>query len=136
MKFFQNDFKIKEFKPLYRASLNDFSAEKFHECCDNIPNTLVVAKNSKGNIFGGFTPLCWEEDEFGKYKGDYSGKSFTFSVTNEEKYPLFEKEFAIECNKFCGPIFGRGASVWIYDKADCNSAYWHILPKSYHPVSE
>lgn len=61
LNFFQNDtyFRIKEIKNLYRASVYDFSAEKFHELCDGIPNTLVLVKNSKGSICGGFTPLAW-----------------------------------------------------------------------------
>lgn len=53
------DGQIKALRLLYRASQNKFSAKKFHELCDNIPNTFVLVKNSNNFIYGGFTPCLW-----------------------------------------------------------------------------
>ena len=44
---------------LYRASENDYTAESFHEYCDNKGPTLVIIKSSGGWIFGGYTTQSW-----------------------------------------------------------------------------
>ena len=51
------DFK---WKLIYRASEHDYTASSFHEYCDKIdkPN-LILIKDSKGDIFGGFTTQSW-----------------------------------------------------------------------------
>jgi hypothetical protein len=51
--------KVKHINELFHARSNKFSAAAFHEICDGKPNTLVISKNSKGKIIGGFTPLPW-----------------------------------------------------------------------------
>lgn len=94
-KLLNSELKIKELNLLFHAGNNKFSAEAFHEICDGKSNTLILSKNSKNQIIGGFTPVSWESDKFGKFKTDNSQKSFIFSVTNEEKYPLYVKEYAI-----------------------------------------
>ena len=38
---------MKGLKLLYRASEHNFSTKKFYDLCDNIPNTLVLAKTEK-----------------------------------------------------------------------------------------
>ena len=42
------------FELLYRGSRDGFNVNKFHEKCDNKGKTLVLAKNIKGHVFGGF----------------------------------------------------------------------------------
>jgi hypothetical protein len=37
-----------------------FRANQFHRRCDGHANTLTVILDTKGNIFGGFTPVEWE----------------------------------------------------------------------------
>ena len=46
-------------KLLYRASEHDYTAESFHECCDNQGPTLIIIKSSGGWIFGGYTNQSW-----------------------------------------------------------------------------
>ena len=61
----QYDGKLKEWvgnynwKLLYRSSEHDYTAESFHECCDNKGPTLIVIKSSGGWIFGGYTTQSW-----------------------------------------------------------------------------
>ena len=51
-----NDYK---WKLLYRASEHDYTAESFHEYCDDKWPTLVMIKSTEGWIFGGYTTQSW-----------------------------------------------------------------------------
>ncbi len=61
----QYDTKLREWcgdykwKLLYRASEHGYTAESFHEYCDNKGPTLIVIKSSGGWIFGGYTTQSW-----------------------------------------------------------------------------
>ena len=62
----QYDDKLREWlgnnynwKLLYRASEHEYSAESFHEYCDDKRPTLVVIKSTTGYIFGGYTTQSW-----------------------------------------------------------------------------
>jgi hypothetical protein len=49
----------KTIEKLYRASEHSFSTEIFHQLCDGIPDTLVIAETNSGKIIAGFTPVPW-----------------------------------------------------------------------------
>ena len=55
-------FKINKFTLIFRASKYNYSAQKFHEICDNnnvnFANICFI-KSKIGNIFGGFTTSAW-----------------------------------------------------------------------------
>ena len=62
----QYDSKLREWlgsdykwKLLYRASEHEYTAESFHEYCDDKGPTLIVIKSSGGWIFGGYTTQSW-----------------------------------------------------------------------------
>ena len=62
----QYDGKLREWcgdykwKLLYRASEHEYTAESFHEYCDDVKGpTLIVIKSSGGWIFGGYTTKSW-----------------------------------------------------------------------------
>ena len=48
-----------KWKLLYRASENGYTAQSFHECCNDKGPTLIVIKSSGGWIFGGYTSQSW-----------------------------------------------------------------------------
>ncbi len=62
----QYDDKLREWcgdykwKLIYRASEHGYTAESFHEYCDDKGPTLIVIKSSGGWIFGGYTTQSWE----------------------------------------------------------------------------
>ena len=73
----------KEYKTPSEDNENDFNdLEKFHKACDNKHNILVICK-SKNEIFGGYTPLIFLNDNTYGYDND----SFLFSINNLKKYP-------------------------------------------------
>ena len=61
----QYDTKLREWfgyykwKLIYRASEHEYSAESFHQYCNNKGPTLIVIKSSGGWIFGGYTTQSW-----------------------------------------------------------------------------
>ncbi len=62
----QYDSKLREWlgddykwKLIYRASEHGYTAESFHEYCDDKGPTLIVIKSSGGWIFGGYTTQLW-----------------------------------------------------------------------------
>ena len=56
-----------KWKLIYRASEHGYSAESFHEYCDDKGPTLIVIKSSGGWIFGGYTTQSWSRRWWGIY---------------------------------------------------------------------
>jgi hypothetical protein len=105
------EFRGKHFEILWRGSRDGFKAKEFHGRCDGHANTLTVILDTKGNIFGGFTPVEWESGD--KYKADDSLESFLFTLKNPHnisgrRFALTakEKQQAIFCDSRRGPCFG------------------------------
>jgi len=76
--------------------------QSFHDKCDDINQILIIWK-SGSQIFGGYTPLAF--DNTNTYK--YDNYSFLFSINHEKKYPKnnFKKNESIWCYKNYGPCF-------------------------------
>jgi hypothetical protein len=53
---------------LWRGSRDGFGAAELHRRCDGCTNTLTLISTTKGNIFGGFTPVKRESPWFEKDK--------------------------------------------------------------------
>ena len=117
-KFF--DKKIEWTTLLYRASQNDFEAEKFLENCQDVTNTLVVCKTEYGKVIGGYTPLCWRRTGRQEYYGEHNKEIFVFSLTNNDKFFLQYNCYAMKSAPGLGPTFGNtsGLDLTICDKAN------------------
>jgi hypothetical protein len=118
------EFNGKHFSLLWRGSRDGFGARDFHLRCDGRAPTLTLIEDTKGNIFGGFTPVEWESDW--KDKADPSLKSFVFSLKNPHNFPARKcalkadkQDRAIRCNSDTGPIFIGGFVV--SDHCNANS---------------
>jgi hypothetical protein len=129
------EFRGKRFSLLWRGSRDGFGASEFHGRCDGHANTLTVIFDTRGNIFGGFTPLKWESrvwngniwDENNTIMADDSQKSFVFTLKNPHSYPARkfalkaeEKQPAIKCDSEWGPFFLGGFGV--SDNCNTNTA--------------
>jgi hypothetical protein len=51
------EFRGKRFSLLWLGSRDDFGARDFHSPCDLHANTLTLILDTKGNIFGAFSPV-------------------------------------------------------------------------------
>jgi hypothetical protein len=101
------EFKGKHSELLWRGSRDGFRAQKFHRLCDGHANTLTVILDTKGNIFGGFTPVEWESrtprrswDDSNCWKWDDSLNSFLFTLKNPHNVPA--RRFALKNEKAGG----------------------------------
>jgi hypothetical protein len=112
---------------LYRASENNFKADKFHENCDNIPHTLTLCETVHGKVIGGYTPLAWDHSKNSQCQKDESGSSFIFSLSNNHKFFLNKSKDAIQQHFSYGPCFGDGGNdFFIANYANTNNSYAKI----------
>ena len=79
------------FQLLHRGSVNGFSSDSFHLNCDNIPNTIIIVKNSvptganqytnrgipNSYVFGAYVSLPWD-----KTSGYQKGKKINLNLVN------------------------------------------------------
>jgi hypothetical protein len=91
------EFRGKRFEILWRGSRDGFKAKEFHRRCEGHANTLTVILDTKGNIFGGFTPVEWESRPSSYWKADDSLKSFLFTLKNPHNIPAMR--FALKPEK-------------------------------------
>ena len=86
----------------YRLTRDGKSFKIFHKLCDNIAPNLLLIKDDKDNIFGGFTNVSWEDMDIKKKDSE----SFLFSVTKNKKYyPKNKYGNHILCIENFGPKF-------------------------------
>lgn len=105
---------VKNYKLIFRASRNGYTAQDFHEKCDGKENTIVLVQARNGRRFGGFTEAKW--DKSNEYKDD--GKGFIFSLDNKEVYYNMKNNYGIYCYSDKGPTFGGGHDLFIDN--NCN----------------
>jgi hypothetical protein len=137
------EFKAKKFTVLWRGSRDGFGVRDFHSRCDGHANTLVVILDTKGNIFGGFTPVEWESsrkhwlrDDEDFSKGDPTLKSFLFTLKNPSNFPARrfalraeKKNEAIYCYSDFGPSFG--GDIAVFDNCNNTGSSIYLFGNSY-----
>ena len=97
--------KINKFELIFRMSENGTKSQDFHKYCDNKGPTLILVKTTKNKIFGGFTPLNWNDT--GNQLYDKSNQTFIFSLNLMKIYNMINKGGrAIYCDN-SGPYFGN-----------------------------
>jgi hypothetical protein len=137
------EFGGKRFMLLWRGSRDGFGARDFHRRCDGHANTLTLIEDTKGNIFGVFTPVEWESRDWNgkskakdnRYKADRSLKSFLFTLKNPHNFPARkfalkakEKDKAIKCWSLYGPYF---SDICVYDNCNAYTLSCTCLGESY-----
>ena len=116
LKIIQDWIKIKKMKLIYRGTRDGSSSNDFHNKCDNQGATIILFKNEKDNIFGGYTSCPWGKDE--KYHS--APDSFLFTLTNiyninPTKFPSKNDQYDVYHNSNHGPVFGGGNDLFIYN---------------------
>lgn len=109
----------------YRLSeANGFSAEKFHNYCDNKAPLLVLCQSNTGNIFGGvsFVPFNVEGTETNRnliFSLDKKSVHYLKNVNGSKKSTQ-----AVRDDRNCGPIFGQKDLLIgdnCHNRASCSS---------------
>jgi hypothetical protein len=140
------EFRKNQISLLWRGSRDGFGAQEFHRRCDGHANTLTVILDTKGNTFGGFTPVEWESRVWNRksgkddncWKADDSQKSFVFTLKNPHNIPARRfalkaemKHQAIYCNSHAGPVFGSGYDIIVRENCNANTDSFTSLGWSY-----
>jgi hypothetical protein len=77
------------FKLLIRGSRDGFSPKKFHEICDNQPNTVTIIKvKYKNEILGGYNQIPWNSDlmMLNDDSSTTTKNNFIFSFKNKDNH--------------------------------------------------
>ena len=107
----------KSIELLFRGTRDGMNDKAFYDKCSNKGETIVLIKNEKDNIFGGFSSISWIR---GKNDKDNSAPdSFLFTLTNifniePTKFPSKNDQKEIRCYNNLGPLFGNGTDLGIY----------------------
>ena len=123
-------------KLLYRGTRDGSEANTFHNKCNNQGPTIVLCKNEKNNIFGGYASTDWTSN--GNY--NYANGSFLFTLTNihgtePTKYPNTNNyNYAVYHNNSYGPTFGNGHDLYISDNYLNNNSSYAGLCNSFQDV--
>lgn len=122
---------------LYKASVDGWGANVFHQKCDNRANTVTLVRVGD-YIFGGYTPLAWNQS--GSYT--YDGESFLFSLSNPTnkycgvRFPNTgtQGKNSIYGSSGYGPTFGGGHDLHIANNANSNTSSYTRLGHGFsHP---
>ena len=81
--------------------------------CDTQTQTITFCETTYGKKIGGYTPFGWNSG--GAYNVDSTGKSFTFSLSNNHKFVQQSIAQSVYCHSSYGPTFG-GHDMYISDK--------------------
>ena len=112
---------------IYRGSRDGTTANIFHNKCDNQGPMIILFKNGKGNIFGGYCPISWNSNEGWKSVPE----AFIFTLTNiyniePTKFKRTKDEHGIYFNSNYGPWFGDSSNIGFfsdYSKNNCSSYF-------------
>jgi hypothetical protein len=123
------------FTILWRGTRDGFRARDFHRRCDGHPNTLTLILDTKGNMFGGFTPAQWDCSD--KYKPDPTLTSFIFTLKNPHDFPPTKfrlksekKDFAILCDSSRAAVF---RDISVSDNSNTNAeSFTRFFGRSYN----
>lgn len=58
------DTKYKKASLIFSGSIDGWLIDDFHNNCDNQGPTLIIIKEIKGRVFGGFTTQCWSINDY------------------------------------------------------------------------
>jgi len=122
----------KRMRLLYRSSRDGASGASFHRKCDGQGPTVTLIKSSGGYVFGGYAGVAWSSAS-GEWHACPS--AFLFTVTNPHGDPITRfmsngDEYAVVCDRYCGPIFGNGPADLFVSSAFDGKSYTGF-PRSY-----
>ena len=121
---------------LYRGTRDGDGSNIFHNKCDNQGPTIVLCKNEKENIFGGYSSISWTSNS--SYYA--ANGSFIFTLSNihgtaPTKYPNSRNyDYAVYHYSDYGPTFGNGHSLYISNNYLNNKSSYCYLEYAYPDV--
>jgi hypothetical protein len=121
----------KTWKLLYKATVDGFGSDQFHQKCNNKGETITVVQSLNGNLFGGYAPQSWTS------RGGYyfDNRAWIFSLTYSQKMtntgPSHSNTYSIYDASGYGPTFGGGHDFEIANASNKNRNSYSNLGHSY-----
>ena len=119
-----NPSKDLKFELIYKASKNGDNAKNFHQNCDGKHPTVTIIKSRNGHTFGGYLSVPFFSD--GESFLDES--AFLFSLTNNKKFNIRNKEPAVLNDGLSGPNFGKKD---LEISSECLNKFSYCKPSSF-----
>ncbi|CDW87296.1 UNKNOWN [Stylonychia lemnae] len=124
-------------KLLFKATDNGFTAQSFHQKCDNQGPTISFILSEHGQVFGGYTSVSWTSPFF--WDNIKDNDAFIFSLTKNTIHNQYQDfDNAIGHQKDYLMVFGGGGGdIRIYDESNndsCNN--WCHLGYTYMPPQD
>jgi hypothetical protein len=131
-----NNYNPNDFKLIYRATRDGFSAKSFFTRSRNKPRVLAIIR-SGSNVFGGYTDLSWNGNnvyQYSYYRQDLN--AFLFSYRNPKNTPALFKQtsynyYSIYDSSSTLMSFGSGHDLSICSNANTNYCSYSNLGNSY-----
>jgi hypothetical protein len=128
----ESSYALKEITPgsfsessnlLYKASRDGWSAEAFHQRCDNKGATYTRAMINDGRVLGAYTSLSWSSTD-----QNYQNDTTAFLYDGTTKFPAANGawspgQYATYTNLSYYPTFGGGHDMYISGRDMYNNAY-------------
>ena len=118
---------------IYRGSRDGMTPTNFHNKCDNKNPTIVLYKNTKDSVFGGYTSLAWQNS--GDYRPDPKAFIFTLINIHNSEPTKFnvpsEKEGDYHSSSY-GPTLGSNCDIGIGISNFLNSDAYTDFPCRYN----
>ena len=121
----------KSMELIYRGTRDGMTSNDFHNKCDNKGKTICLFLNDKDNIFGGYSSIPWESNGGDKTAND----CFLFTLSNiyntePTKFP-YVKDRSVYHGSDCGPYFGNGYDLYLYNNFTNANSNGSGFPSSY-----
>ena len=108
---------------IFKASEHNFSSEKFHEACDGLSPTIVLVKDSDGNVFGGYNSIPWRSKNYGTNQYDRKRNNFLFSIDKNRLFPIKTPTYSVDFDRNLGPCFGEDLKLIDQSNVNLNSSF-------------
>ena len=121
---------------IYRGTRDGMISNVFHNKCDNKGESIILIKNEKGNIFGGYASIPWTNPSNSTWHS--APESFIFTLSNiynaePTKFPSKNDQNEVRHYSSWGPCFGRGCDIGVYDDI-INKGGWSKFPYTYPDI--
>jgi hypothetical protein len=129
------EFANKEWKRVYKATIDGFSYFNFHDKCDNHTNTLTLFKTTKSFIFGGYINQKWSRcgmiHPFFKSSDCFKNDSnaFLISLSNYINIPFKIKLY--DSTKTINTKNGPNFSKYVFISEFSNRNFESFISSSY-----
>lgn len=115
------NMRLIETQLLYRASEQEYDADKFNLLCCDKGATISIFHNEHNHVFGGYASKSWPNPRRA-HNSISDDKAFLFMIRPKIKFVALKEEYKESDDIICGesgygPIFGTGWDIYTWHGA-------------------